>query len=101
MQEIAWEAISVARLPDVTVIAKVVQARVENRIFAVACIVAGEKFPEGKLERLRLHWGCSISRGQTWQAPPTDWQTFPPDSRPAGIISNHCLILYKQNICIQ
>lgn len=84
MQGTSTTAMGVARMSDISVVAHIMQGAVDGTPYILVAVVAGEKFPEGKLEGLKLHWGCGNGKGQSWQAPPAGWHTSPPQSNPAG-----------------
>jgi hypothetical protein len=76
--------VGIAGVGDAVLIAHSALAVADGKKYVVTAIVVGERFPEGALEGTVLHWGCSGSKGGSWQPPPAGWHTLPPISRPAG-----------------
>lgn len=84
VQDIGTEVLGLAALHDVNVIVHIIHVNLNGKLHAIASVVVGEKFPDGKMEGTKLHWGCGDGRGRNWQAPPAGWQTLPPKSYAAG-----------------
>jgi hypothetical protein len=84
LQAAVEEEVGISGMDDAVLISHSALAVVNGKKFVVTAIVAGERLPEGVLQGLVLHWGCSEDQRGSWHSPPPGWHTIPPASTPSG-----------------